>query len=483
MQEMSMKKAVLIHAAGKYSSVVVNFLISIVLSRLLSPTDYGVVAVVMAFIGFFNILSNLGFGAAVIQRQDFNSQQQQDVFTFTEYFSLILMIAFAILAWPISWVYSDDVYIPISLALSISVLFNALNMIPNAILLREKKFLIIGIRMIILSFAGGIVAVVMALLGFKYYSLVGQSVFISALQFFWNFNSTKLRFRIKFDFKTIKSIFSYSISNFAYDVTLYIAQNIDHFLTGKYLGAAALGYYNKSYTLMRYPVNNLSIAITPALHPMLAARQDDKDYLYMSYIRIAKVFSLLSAFILPVCFWAGDEIIFCLFGDQWGLAVLPFRILSLSIGVQMINSVYPPIYKSLGCTAEMFQSSLWHIGSIILANIIGISFLDINVLALSVCIAIFFRFFVDTIYLNNKCFKVSPFKFLKYLAPDLLICFVLFSVLLVFSSFVDIANPWVSLCVKIIITGLMYLLLLAGLKQVSYLTVILPAKIRNKINR
>ena len=197
-KSISIKKATGIYGVAKYSTILIQLVISAVLSRILTPSDYGIVAVVTVFTTLFTTLANLGLGTAVTQFKDLSRKDVQDIFTFSEYFSVALAVIFAIAAYPIAAFYNDMVYVPIVLMLTISILFNALNMIPNALLLREKEFLKVGIRMIVATAASGLVAIILAFCGAKYYALVIQSILNAIINFLWNYNGSGLKFKFKF---------------------------------------------------------------------------------------------------------------------------------------------------------------------------------------------------------------------------------------------------------------------------------------------
>lgn len=482
MGKISIKKAVAIYGMAKYSSIIIQLFISALLSRLLTPKDYGVVAIVSIFTILFNTLGNLGLGTAVTQYRDLTKQDIQDIFTFSEYFSVVLMLVFAGMAYPISIFYENYVYIPIVLLLTISTLFNTLNMIPDAILRREQKFLMIGIRMIVSTAVSGIVAVVLAFMGAKYYALVIQSILNAVIQFIWNFNTTKLRICLKFRYAPVKRVQNYSVNQFIYNLCNYVSQNLDNLLTGKIMGNEILAFYNKGYTLMRYPVNNIAHAITPVLHPILSEHQNDKNYIYDEFIKIIKVMSLLGVFITVVCFWADKEIIICYFGNQWYDAVNPFKCLSICICVQLMNALFGSIYQSLGCTKQMFQSGLFHISVSLLAIIVGAFTKNITLLALLVSISMFIKFFIETIFLIKKSFGFSVLKFLSVFIPEISIFTIMFIIMLIIG---DIPNVglWMSLFIKTGISIIVYFIMLIITNQQKYLSIVVPNKIKKKFKR
>ena len=173
---MGMKKAALINAAGKYSKIFLSLIVNAVLARILSAEDYGVVAVITVFSTFFTTFSDMGFGPAIIQNKDLTKEDVNNIYSFTVYISVVLMILFAICSFPIALFYSDKVYVPLGQMLSISLLFNSLNMVPNGILNRDKKFVNIAIRTVVVYVGAAAITIILAFMGVRYYALAIQAI-------------------------------------------------------------------------------------------------------------------------------------------------------------------------------------------------------------------------------------------------------------------------------------------------------------------
>ena len=107
-KEYSIKRAALINAAGKYSTIILQLIVNAILSRLLSPDDYGIVAVITVFSTFFISLSDMGFGTAVVQRKDLSKEDINGIFTTTIFVAIFLALGFVLLAFPISLFYNDS---------------------------------------------------------------------------------------------------------------------------------------------------------------------------------------------------------------------------------------------------------------------------------------------------------------------------------------------------------------------------------------
>ena len=421
MAEISIKKAAFISAASKYSSIVLNLAFSAVLARLLTPEDYGIVAVTAVFTTFFTLFADMGIGAGVIQNKELSQDDINSIYTFTVRISVILALAFMAFSFPMSWFYKDPVYVPVGMLLALSLFFSAMNMVPNALLLKEKRFLAVGIRTIVVCVLSGVVGISFALLGFKYYALVIQNIFNAFFIYVWNYVSTRPRFVRKICKESITKIKSYSSFLFGFNIINYFARNSDNLLISKFMGTAALGYYDKAYKLMLYPVSNLTHVITPVLHPILSEHQNDNKYIYDKYLEIVKLLSLAGSFITPFCFFASEEIIRIIFGDRWSSAIPCFKWMALSIWSQMILPSSGTIFQSLGDTRRLFFTGT--LNAVMTILFIAAGLIEGNIVAVSRNIAISYnvQFFATFFILVHRCFGFSVKHFFVNLFPDLAI--------------------------------------------------------------
>ena len=454
---MNLKKAAIINAAGKYSQVILSMFVSAVLARILSPEDYGIVAVVTVFSTFFATLSNMGFCAAIIQKKDLTDEEIDYIFSFTVYVAVGLMILFAACAYPIAAFYNNRVYISLSIMLSVALLFNAMNMVPTGLLNKEKRFVTIAVRTVTIYLGTALITVLLAKAGFRYYALVIRSIMTAVCSFIWNYASTKPKFHFRIKMDPIKKVIGFSGYQFAFNVVNYLSRNLDNLLTGKFMGSAELGYYNKAYNLMLYPVNNLTGVISPVLHPILSEYQKQLDEIYKKYIKIIKLLACFGLYIAPVCFLASNEMISILYGDNWKRTVICFQLLSVAIVPQMINSSAGAIFQAIGNTKLLFQNSCINTTITIVAILIGV-FVGKNIEVLSLCVAIayIFHFFSAFTMLITMGFGYPLQKFIKDMFQEICI-FAVMVVAVVLYPF-TISNLFASAVVKCCYLAVVYVL-------------------------
>lgn len=464
-KDISLKKAALINASGKYAKIFLQLIVNAILARLLAPEDHGVVAVITVFSTFFATLSDMGFGAAIVQNKELTDKDVNNIFSLTVYISIVLAIAFFGFSFAIAWFYNDPVYVPLGAILSISLLFNAMNMAPNGLMNREKKFVAIAIRTVVAYLISSFIAIILAALGWRYYALVAQTVISSVLIFFMNYRETKPQFIFRCGFASAKKVASYSGFQFAFNLVNYFSRNLDNLLTGKFLGNLALGYYYKSYNLMLYPVNNLTGVISPVLHPILSDFQNQKRIIYQKYMKIVKLLALIGLYITPICYLASSEIISILYGKQWQESVVCFKYLSLAILPQIIGASAGAIYQAIGQTKLLFKNGVINTSITIIAILLGV-LVGKNIEALSLCVsAAYIIHFVIVYYmLITLGFKYKIGQFYYELRKEILILLVM--VLATYVYPFKISQVFLSAVVKAIYLGVVYIALLIGTREI-----------------
>ena len=455
-----LRSETLLYGLSKYATVAVTLVTTAVLSRLLTPQEYGVVSLITVFTAFFSVIADLGLGTAVIQNKALEKKEIDDIYSVSVYFSMALALLFALLGFPISLFYRDRVYRKICALLSFSVFFNAMNAIPNALLMKQKRFKLVGIRLITVALAIGAISIAMAYMGMSYYALIGQSVFQAAAIFAWNWWNTRPTFHIKPRMASVQKVKAFSTYQFLYNVVNYFARNLDNLLIGRVMGSTSLAYYDKGYKLMMYPVQNLTYVLNPILHPVLSEHQEDRRYIYDAYMKVVRVLSTLGVLISVICFWCSEEIVILFFGEQWQASVPVFRMLSLSVWPQMVASSAGSIYQSTGNTRLMLKSGIVHFSTTIVMIILGVLSGDLIVLAKFVSVSLYMRFVIDYIFLIVRNFRYSFGEFLFSFRKEALAAAAMMLVMLLMNEKIQ-GGLWMRLLIKGGIAGFVGVAVLA----------------------
>jgi PST family polysaccharide transporter len=378
----SLTSGIFYTALARYSGIIISIIIGAVLARLLTPEEFGIVALVTVFVSFFNLLSDFGIGPAVIQNQTLNDNDIKSIFLFSILLGFLMAGLFYISAPVVAQFYDKSELVQVSRLLSLSILFHSLQIVPKALLQKSLRFKQIGILTLSVQTLSGIIAIYLAFAGYSYFALVFQSILsglLSLVLFYW-LAPVKIELRVKFE--AIKKIIRFSSFQFMFNVINYFSRNSDNILIGKFLSPAALGYYDKSYRLMMMPVANLTHVITPVLMPVLSKYQHDHEVIYRTYLKVVKILATIGFPLSVFLFFTANEIIHIIYGPQWTESVPVFKLLAITVGLQMILSSSGSIFQAINRTDLMFLSGLLGttvlIGSIAYGIFVGKSIISVG---------------------------------------------------------------------------------------------------------
>lgn len=411
---------------AKYSNILIGLVINSILAHFLSPTEYGVVGVVAVFITFFSILGDIGVGPAIVQNSDLSGKEVSDIFKIMTLLSICIGLSFYLLSYGIAWFYESDVYIPIGQLLAISVFFSSLCGVPRSLLVRDKSFKLLGGIEIIASVSTGILAVLLAVKGYSYYSIVWRSILSSLMVCVMCLYFSKLRLVTGFGLGGFKKIARYSGFQFAFNFINYFSRNLDNILIGKFMGNQNLGIYGQAYQLMMYPVANLTHVITPVLHPVLAKYASQPKIIFEEYLKVVKVLAMLGTPISVFVFFSSEEIVFLLLGVKW-MGVAPvLQIFGATIWLQMVNSSGGAIFQSIGRTDLLFRVGILSTTTNISAMLTGILYFEsLTLTAICISASLVVNFVVIYYILVNRILNGSFTRFLKTIGQHLTLAAVL----------------------------------------------------------
>lgn len=345
-------------AVQKYSGIIVQIGITAILARLLYPEDFGVIAIASVLIHFFSLFTDMGIGAAIIQNQDLSGKDLNSIFTFSIYVGIVLSALFFFASPLTGSAYHNGSLAGICRILSVNLLFASWNIVPNALINKNKRFKFIAQRTLGLQVLCGISAVAAAFGGLDIYALVVSPLFTSIGTFCLNYRQYPLKFTGAVEFSSLKKISSFSIYQFLFNFINYFSRNLDKLIIGKSFSMNELGYYEKSYQLMLLPMQNITHVITPVMHPILASLQGNYPELTEKYHKIVRLVATLSFPAGIFLYFSAEDLITLIYGQKWAPAIPVFEILALSVPLQMILSTIGSIYQSSGKVNYQFYGGV-----------------------------------------------------------------------------------------------------------------------------
>lgn len=436
-------------AIAKYSGIIISLIITAVLARLISPDDFGVVAIATVIIAFFGLFTDIGISPAIIQHKELTKKDLSNIFSFTFWIGISLTILFYLASWAIADFYNNPTLKILCQLLSINLFFATINIVPNALFYKNKEFKFISIRSFSIQLLCGIFAIGAAFWGAKLYALIITPILSSILVFFISIYKYPQSLSLTFGINTIKKIFSYSIYQFLFNIICYFSRNIDKLLIGKHMGMVLLGYYEKSYRLMMLPLQNITQVITPVMHPIFSDYQNDLNQLAISYEKIIKILAFIGFPLSVLLYFTAHEAVLIIFGNQWVPSISIFKILSLSVGTQIILSSSGSIFQASNDTRSLFIcglfSSILNVGGIIL----GVFYFNtLNAIAWIIVLTFTINFIQCYFQMYIVTFKRSPLFFFSKLISPFIISIITAVILHLLNKYLDNDNIVISAILK-----------------------------------
>ncbi|QFI37492.1 lipopolysaccharide biosynthesis protein [Moritella marina ATCC 15381] len=409
-----LNKGIVHSLIGKYSLYIFQMMSLAILARLFTPEDFGTLAALQVLILFFQLLATSGLAPAIIHQDTISEEQRNGIFSATVIIGLLLSFLFIYLT-PIlaTWLSLTNVSL-ITYVLALNVFFSAIAMLPLASLQKDTHFIIIGkaeigaeiiafVICILLYFGGfGVVALAMKLL----VTPIGRFVF------YYLYSNNTVIGQVKFGHKisSILPLFAIAKYQLGFNVLNFFSRNLDTILVAKYFGVATVGFYEKTYQIMRYPLQLFTFAINPALQPVLTRYKDKPSIIMTAYYALAYKLSAIGVVTATFIFWYADDVIIILFGSQWLSVSTLLKILALSIPVQMVLSSTGGLYQAMGATKEMFYCGIFSSTVNVSAIFIGIYSGEMTVLCISLIFAFMINYFQCFYTLHCYVFKIRKVK-------------------------------------------------------------------------
>jgi len=359
-------------AGARIAKQILQFVISIVLARLLTPKDFGLIAMIVVFTGFATLFSKMGFGAALIQRKKIEERHLSSIFWFS-IFSGIVLTSIVLAAAPfIATFYNVQQLKIITMLISINFFIGSFTIVQRAILIRKMIFRRLGIIEIVTVIIAGGLAITLASLGFGVWSLVFQLIFSTTASTLMMWITSDWKPQFNFDKNSIKDLFGFSSNLLGFNIFNYWVRNADNLLIGKFLGSSELGIYSRAYSIMLMPLSLISATIGNVMFPVLSEIQNDKKLVKKIYLKTINVIALITFPMMLGLFTIADSFILTLLGQKW-IDVIPIlRLFTLLGMVQSIGATVGWIYNSQGRTDWQFRWGIAAGSLLILSIIIGV---------------------------------------------------------------------------------------------------------------
>lgn len=305
----------------------ISFVVSIILARLLSPREFGLIGMITVFIAVSESFINSGFSSALIRKKNCTDTDFSTVFFFNLAAGILFFFLLFLTAPAISNFFNEPELTAILQVLGVVLIIDSLTLIQRTILTKRIDFKLQAKISVIASIGSGVVAILMAFYGFGVWALVAQRIVKQGLNslFLWLWNRWKPL--LVFSKNSFKELFGFGSKLLLSGLIDTIYQNIYYLIIGKFFSAQELGFYTKADEFNRIPSQNLNVIIGRVTYPVLSTFQDDIPRLRNNYQKLIRTTMFVTFIMMLGMAAVAEPMIHTLIGAKWEPAIIYLQML------------------------------------------------------------------------------------------------------------------------------------------------------------
>ncbi len=316
----------------------ISFVVGIVLARLLSPSEYGLIGIIMIFIAIFNSIVDSGLGSALIRKNDCTEEDYDTVFHSNLFLSIIMSLLFFLCAPLIADFFNEPQLKPLAQVMSCTLIINALSIIQNTLLLKQLDFKGKMVISMISSLASGAAGIAMAYSGYGVWSLVGQQISRQVLYTTLLWLHNRWIPRLRFSKSSFHELFGFGWKLLVSGLIDTVWKEIYQVVIGKFYTPATLGLYSRAHQFSTIFSSNLTSVVQSVSFPALSKVQDDPEKLKRGFRKVNKTSMLISFAMMFGMMAVAEPMVKVLIGDKW-LPCVPFlQIICLQMVLYPLHS-------------------------------------------------------------------------------------------------------------------------------------------------
>ena len=445
----------------------ITFLVGLVLARLLTPSEYGIMAMIAIFVAVSNSIIDSGFSNALIRKVRIERVDYNTVFYFNLVVSIVLYLALFFASPVISYFFKEPILTEVVRVIGCVLIINALGIIPRTIFVRDVNFKLQTKVSLISSISSGGVGISMAVLGMGVWSLVGQQLSRQLLNTLFLWIYCHWRPIWEFSMQSFKDLFGFGSKLLLSGLLDTIYKNIYYIIIGRFYTSAQLGQYTRAEQFNTIFSSNLTSVIQRVSYPVLSSIQEDPDRLREAYRRVIKTTMLITFACMLGLAALAKPLIVILIGEKWLPAVYFLQIISFSGMLYPLHAINLNILQVKGHSGlflklEIIKKTI-AIGPIAVGILYGIEYM----LWGSVCTS-FVAYFLNSYY-SADLIDYPAGKQIKDILPTFMVSFVV-AVVMWGISFWNVSN-YILLPIQILVGMLLTVLIYERLKLAEYLEI------------
>lgn len=352
---------------------------TVILSRILTPDDFGLVAMVIVISLLLANFGGNGFIEAIIQEQKIDHGQISTLFWINTGISGVLTVLFISLAPVLAVLYNDQRIVSITVVSGLLIISTGLATQPLGLMSRGMQFQSIAANTIVGVTVSTLISIGMAFLGFGYWSLVARHVSYPAAITIGAWLLCKWRPGYPENYSQVKSMVKFALNVYGNFCLSYLSRNLDKVLLGKFHGSIQLGHYDRATQLSGMFHNQLTLPVANVAIATMSRFRSDAATCLKYYVKILSVIAFIGMPLSGICTLVGQDCILVVIGSQWTVAGRVFTVIAPSIGMLLLYSTHIWLHYSMGRADRLLRWSILGTVVSVLLLLVGLKFGAIGV--------------------------------------------------------------------------------------------------------
>lgn len=393
------------------TNFIIGFASTIILARILTPNDFGLLGMVMVFSLLFQNFGLRGFTEVTIQQDNIHHKMVSTIFWLHLFLSILASLIFIGISPFITWFYDEPRLQKICLAIPLTFIFTAFYTQHLALLRRKMQFYReTGCRIFSASISS-LLAIVLALKGWGVWALVVRRVFEALFLAIPAWLFCRWVPGLPGKITGLGNIIKFALNTYGNFCVNYCSRHLDYLLIGWRHGTVSLGNYQKAYDLFALPANQLTYPLTNVFVSVLSRYRTDPERFRNFYLKSLGLLAFVAMPISPMLTISGKEIIYLLLGPQWTEAGHIFSAFGISIGIMVVYGTHGWLHLSLGTPNMWFKWGIIEFFTTATLFLIGLPFGAIGV----ACgwSASYYLLFIPGLWISGKSIDLKAMDYVK----------------------------------------------------------------------
>lgn len=443
----------------------IQFVIQIILARILSPNDYGTLAILLAFIAIANVFVQSGFSTALIQKQEVDNIDFSSVFYFSFFVAALCYIVIFFAAPLVAKFYQNEDLTYLLRVLAIILFFGACNSVQNSVIAKKMQFRRLFFSSMGGAFASGIIGIILAYNGFGLWALVAQQIANNAFICIILWFTVKWRPEFRFSFERLKKLFGFGWKLLCSSIVYTCSVQLYSLVIGKNFSSTDLGFFNRGETFPSIITNNVDGAVQSVMLPAMSSHNEKVEEVKAITKRTITTGTYL---LMPLMFGmaaVSKNMVLLLLTDKWLDCVLYVQLACFCFALYPIHTTNLTAMNSMGRSDLYLYLEIIKNAFSIFVLVITIPF-GLKWIAIGRVISGIIGTFINT-YPNKKLLNYGCFEQWKDVLPSILLSAFMGSCVYLIGKL--ISSPILGLIIQVLSGAAIYILLSAILKNKSFI--------------